>query len=247
MSRYEPVPAGCPRNEDVSAYALHALDDAEAREYAQHLASCAHCSQELARLQVVIDTLPLAAPQLAAPEALKSRIMSVVNAESQLLRAAGPEADRVVAPRPRRRLSLPSFSVLRPAWAGALACLVLAVGVVGGVLASGGSSGPTSRTVPAYAKGTATAHLELTGDRAALALTDLPTLPAGRVYQVWLDKGDGQLRPSRTLFNVRPDGRARVAIDESVKGVKKILVTAEPSGGSLAPSPAGPVITAALA
>ena len=247
MSRYESTPVPCPRNDDVSAYALHALDDAEARDYAVHLSSCARCSEELAHLQLVVDTLPLASPQLAAPEALKSRIMSVVNAESQLLRAAGPEADRAVVPRARRLWSLPSFSVLRPAWAGALACLVLAVGVVGGVLASGGSGGPTSRTIPAYAKGNASARLEVTGDRAALALTDLPTLPAGRVYQVWLDKGDGQLRPSRTLFNVRPDGRARVAIDESVAGVEKILVTAEPSGGSLAPSPAGPVITAALA
>jgi hypothetical protein len=45
---------------------------------------------------------------------------------------------------------------------------------------------------------------------------------------------------------VRSDGRARVAIEESVAGVERILVTEEPTGGSLAPS-GGPVITAAPA
>ncbi len=248
MSHHDFSASGCPRLDDAGAYALHALEDTEARVYADHLRTCSDCSLELVHMQLAVDTLPLAAPQLAPPEALKSRIMSVVNAESELLRSAGSQADRVpaAAPRRRRRWSLPTVA-LRPGLAGALACAVLAVGVVGGVVATGGSDGPATRIIPAYAKGAATAKLALTGDRAALEVTDLPSLAKGRVYQVWLDKGDGQLRPSRTLFNVRPDGRAKVGIDESVKGVKKILVTAEPSGGSLAPSPDGPLITAALA
>ena len=246
MSRYEPSP-DCPHGDDASAYALHALDEAEARDYADHLRGCPSCRHELVQMQLVVDSLPLAAPQLAPPPALKSRIMSVVNAESELLRAAGPQADRATTKDTRRRWALPALSALRPAWAGALACALLALGVVGGVVASGGSDAPASRTVLAYAKGNASAKLRVTGASAALEVTGLPTLSRGRVYQVWLEKSDGQLRPSRTLFNVRPDGRARVAIDEPVTGVKKILVSVENSAGSVAPSKAGPVITAALA
>jgi hypothetical protein len=62
---------------------------------------------------------------------------------------------------------------------------------------------------------------------------------------VWFVKADGKPQPTHTLFNVRDDGRANVQIDESVDGVKQIMVSAEPSGGSTAPT-TKPVITAQL-
>ena len=139
---------------------------------------------------------------------------------------------------------MPSSWSLRPALAGALACGLLTVGVVGGLAVQGGDPQTVER--PGWAKGPADARLAQTGDKASLELTNMPSLSAGRVYQVWFEGGDGQLRPSRTLFNVRSDGRATVAIEESVKGVDRILVTAEPSNGSLAPS-SDPVITASPA
>jgi hypothetical protein len=42
---------------------------------------------------------------------------------------------------------------------------------------------------------------------------------------------------------VRSDGRARVDIDEPVTGVRQIMVTAEPDGGSVQPT-SKPVISA---
>src|ERR687885_88835 len=54
------------------------------------------CRREVAELQMVADTLPLAAPQVAPPPELKERIMAAVRAEAAVLAAAGPEAD--VAP-----------------------------------------------------------------------------------------------------------------------------------------------------
>jgi hypothetical protein len=236
--------SGCARGVDAGAYVLHALESAEARDYAAHVEDCVHCRSEVHELRAVVDTLPIATSQLAAPPELKGRLMAVVNAEAELLRAVGAQADRVrPAPKPRRRW-LPSLA-LRPAFAGALAVGLLGVGVVGGILVEGNSS-PASRTVVAQAAGTAKAKLVVSNDRAKLQVTGAPSLSQGRVYQVWFDRGDGQMRPTHTLFNVRPDGRANVPIDESVKGVRKILVTEEKSGGSLAPS-SSPVISATLA
>lgn len=249
MSRLEPNPSDCPHGVDVGAYVLEALDAPETHAFAAHLDTCDHCGLEVANLRLVVDTLPLAAPQATPPSALRSRIMAVVEAESELLLAAGLDADRLsaaaAAKGPRRRW-LPTFAPLRPAFAGALACGLLALGVAGGLVVDG-SSEPKTTTLKAWAKGPADARLTQSGDRAALELVDMPSLPEGRVYQVWLDRGDGQLLPSHTLFNVRSDGRAKVAIAESVKGVERILVTAERSGGALAPSPDGPVITASPA
>jgi anti-sigma-K factor RskA len=245
MSRPESRPDRCAHLDDAGAYVLHALSDDEARAYAAHLTGCAECQLEVAHLQLVVDTLPMSVTQVAPPPALKDRIMAVVTAESELLLAAGPQADRVPDASRRGRFALPSFDALRPAWVGALACGLLALGIAVGVLANG-SGTPTERKIPGWAQGTATAKLDVTGDRGALEVVDLPSLSRGRVYQVWIDKGDGQLRPTHTLFNVRSDGRAKIAIDESLAGVKKILVTSEESGGALSPS-GPPVVTAALA
>ncbi len=235
----------CPHGVDAGAHVLKALPRDEHLAYVEHLTECASCRSEVEALRPVVDTMLIAAPQYAPPVALKSRIMAVVNAEAELLASAGAGADRPPRAEPaRRRFRLPGFAApLRPAFAGALACALLGLGVVGGVLSQqGGSDAPRvaeGRVVASIGK----ARLMQTGDKATLELTGMPSPPKGQVYQVWFDKGDGRFRPTHTLFNVRSDGRAKVAIEEPVKGVQKIAVTAERSGGALEPSSA-PVITA---
>ena len=44
------------------------------------------------------------------------------------------------------------------------------------------------------------------------------------------------MRPSHTLFTVPSDGSTRVRVAEPVAGVKALLVTNEPSGGSRQPT-----------
>jgi hypothetical protein len=200
----------------------------------------------VAALEVVVDTLPAGAPRLPAPPELKRRIMAVVEAEAELLRASGPEADRVAPVAARRGLfgRLPA----RPGRALALACTILVFGGLAGIaIEHGRDGGPSTRTVQAAVTGQGRAALELTGSRAALKLDGVPSLPKGRVYQVWFVKpGRSAPEPTHTLFNVRRDGRATVAIEESVKGVRQVLVTAEPDGGSRQPTSA-PVISATAA
>jgi anti-sigma-K factor RskA len=87
----------CEHREDAGAWVLGALPGDEARRFAAHLETCEICSREVAELQMVADTLPLAAPQLAPPPELRERIMAAVRAEAAVLAAAGPEADVVPA------------------------------------------------------------------------------------------------------------------------------------------------------
>src|SRR6185295_13640898 len=63
---------------------LGALAEPEAAAFAAHLEDCDGCRREVAELQVVADVLPMAAPQVVPPPALKGRIMAVVDAEAQL-------------------------------------------------------------------------------------------------------------------------------------------------------------------
>src|SRR5436190_13745217 len=94
----------CEHRDDAGAWVLDALPEEEHERFAAHLAGCDVCRREVAELQMVADTLPLAAPQVAPPPELKERIMSAVRAEAAVLAATGPEADAVPpAPEPEPR------------------------------------------------------------------------------------------------------------------------------------------------
>ena len=72
----------------------------------------------------------------------------------------------------------------------------------------------------------------------------MPPSAPGHVYEVWINR-EGPAEPADALFTVGAAGRAKVALPRSVAGVRQIMVTSEPSGGS--PAPTGkPVIVASL-
>ncbi|MDX6727866.1 MAG: hypothetical protein QOK49_2671 [Baekduia sp.] len=235
----------CLHRDDAGPWVLGALDDDEAAAFATHLESCQACRDAVAQVQPVADVLPMAAPQVVPPQALKDRIMAVVESEAQLLRAAGPEADRP-PPRATEPSGRPSWRRrLRPMPAAVLATALLALGVAAGVLLSAGGGSTTTR--PGFGPTGAEVALRVSnGSHGELDLQHMPAPPPGRVYQVWLVTGRHQPRPTHTLFTVPSDGRARVDILESLKGTDKVLVTAEPSGGSSRPTSA-PVVGADLA
>ncbi len=230
---------GCEHASDTGADLLRALSDDEHAQFAGHLASCTTCRREVDQLQVVVDTLPIAAPQYVPPVDLRDRIMRIVDTEAELLRASGPEADRVPAePARRRSWGWGAGLFLRPVAAGALATVLLAVGVTGGVVFGGaGDNPPPTRSLAAQvAAPGATAVVSVQDGRAALHVKNLPSPPFARVYQVWIKRGDA-IVPTHTLFNVRKsDGSAVVPIEESVRPGDELLVTDEQNGGSQKPT-----------
>jgi anti-sigma-K factor RskA len=241
MSPFDAPRHECDQALEAGAYLLKALPADERSAYAEHLQSCQECRHEVEQLRSVVDTLPIAAPQLAPPPELKDRIMRIVDSEAELLRASGPEADRVRTPQKAegRTRRWASGLFLRPAVAGGLASILIAVGVAGGVLLSGGDSTPSTRNVTAQvAAAGATATVSVQDGRAALHVRNLPAAPFGKVYQVWIRrKGVPAPIPTHTLFNVRKsDGSAVVPIEESVKDVEQVMVTDEPDGGSTQPT-----------
>jgi len=139
----------CAHVEDVGAWVLGALPAGQAERFAAHLPGCAVCRREVAELQMVADTLPLVAEQVAPPPELKDRIMSVVRAEADVLGAAGPEADAIAAPavaeepaRPAR----PAAARERPWWRRPLLTLRPDNPITQtGVLAEGKRHGVSSR------------------------------------------------------------------------------------------------------
>ena len=243
----------CHYADTVAAYLLGALAPSERSEFEQHLASCAQCQADLTSLHVAADALPLAVPPVAPPPQLRERLMATVHAEAELLSAAGPAADR---PRParRRRRFAPLFA--RPAaLAGAVGALAVGVAVGFGVGSSTSEDQTKTQTVvqvrtvqaavDARAAPGGNAVIVLRDGVATLRVRGLPAPPPGKVYEVWLLRRGAQApSPTDALFSVSTRGSGRVALP-NVRGVEAVLVTAEPDGGSRAPT-SQPFINASL-
>jgi len=226
--------------DDVAAYLLGALPAEDREGFEAHLAACPVCRAEAESLAVATDALPTSVPPVDPPDALKGRIMAVVEAEAALLAAAGAAADRPErAPAaPRRRWSSRLAGLLpRPALALATAVLLLGLGGLGGALLAGGAPEPRVIRAEVAPRGS-TVVLRVQGDDAELLARGLPTLPRGSVYQLWVlpeRPGAGPV-PTEAVFAPRPDGMAVVAVPAGIDDVRQVLVTPERTTGATVPS-----------
>lgn len=223
--------------DNIGAYVLGALPELEAEVLERHLAGCDECRADVAELQPVTNAIARSVPQVEPPASLKKSLMETVDAEAAV--RSGSEG--------RARLQWRGIAAwlggARPRLAMAGALAVLAIGVVIGVTAGQVSRDAGSRTVAARidrklmpAGGAA---LEVTGDRsrATLKLTGAPAPPAGRVYQLWVQRGKTVERGP--VFTVR-GGSAAKEIPGGVRGANTVMVTLERAGGANAPT--GPPI-----
>jgi anti-sigma factor RsiW len=202
------------------AYAVDALDPDERIEFERHLADCAVCRAE-------VDSLREAAAGLAGlvetapPAGLRERVL----AETSVVRPLPPLVDRG-----RRR---------RP-WSALVAAAAAIVVLAGGSVAWhpwSSSSSSTGRLTAVESVqhapdaqrstqrlpdgGTVTVYRSVSLDRAAVVVKDLPALPGGKVYEMWLQDPKG----SMVL-----EGRAAAAVGAGM--------TVEPAGGSSQPTSA---------
>ncbi len=237
-ARHEPFESA------VAAYVLGALPQSEEREFEAHVAGCDACQAEVATLRAAADALPASAAPVEPPPELRSRIMGIVRSEAELLRAAGPAADRPPQPVPDRRRWWQGFG-LRPAVALAATAAALVIGGVAGFALNGGGDGVRNRVATVTAQG-ASASLRIeSGGAGTLTVRDLPRPPRGAVYQVWLQRGTGAPVPTDALFEPRADGSASVAVPGDLQRADRVLVSTEPAGGSSAPT-TKPLIVVAL-
>jgi Anti-sigma-K factor rskA len=240
----------------TGVHALDAFDDeAERREFADHLRGCDSCRAEARSLRQAAALLggPVAVP---VPAGLRDRVRAELARTPQIPPArsplpAGDGPDGVAA----HRFSRSGRPPLR--WLAAAAAAVLALGGLAGyagvqahqaqlaaeradrserdaLLALGVLADPRARRVSArVAGGTATAVVA--GGRAVLLADRLPALPADRIYQLWL------VRPQQVISaGLGPAGGTAAAswgrLISDLRDGDSIALSVEPPGGSAQPT-----------
>jgi anti-sigma-K factor RskA len=225
--------SGCtdPRlGELLDARVLGACTPEESAAVDAHVAACPYCAHRLPGLRAARQALMADVSPVAPGPELKQRVMSQVRDEARLFGELRP-AERPARSARRRRLELALGAAAALAVAGTL-----------GVVAGSGLDDPEPRprvitaALTPEAGRRASARLIVGEDTSRLVVRDLRPAGEGRVYQVWLVRGDGAPRPSGTLFRVRPAGETAVPVPADLTAAEQLLVSEEPAGGSAKPT-----------
>lgn len=232
----------CEQLEQAAAYVLHALEHGEAERYREHLDGCSVCRAEVSSLQPIVDSLPASTPRMFAPEVLRERVMASVRSEAELAHTADAHSDRSQPARPRRRLRGGRSRLLT-------AAVAMGAGLLIGALAiNTGSQPPATHVTPAQltsAPSGAYAVLRQVGGRAELVIAGLSPPPPGKIYELWIAREGAAPQATDALFGVTHRGSASVNVPGDLAGIRHVLVTAEPLGGSPHPT-STPIIVATL-
>jgi anti-sigma factor RsiW len=233
----------------VGAYAVDAVDDAERARFEAHLATCAECRAE-------VDGLRGAASSVAAladtppPASLKAALMRDIGTVRPLPPLVGDQdrADDATAPAPdqlhaRRERRTGSRGRVTHWLAGAAAAAAI---VIGGVVWHPWGPGTPQATVSASQQVLRAGDARSYTDRSttivrsaslgkAVVRGTLPPPPAGKVYELWLQRPDGTMAKAGLVSDVT-GVRDGVVLQGDAATATGAGITLEPAGGSDAPT-----------
>ena len=233
----------------TGAYAVDALDDIERAQFERHLAECASCSAEVLELRETAAVLTEDA-SAQPPAALRDRVLAEIAtvrplpprvAESATVTETNATTGSVVDHRAPRRTRWTSLV--------AAAAAVVALGVGGTVVWNQINDDPGQTisatdqvlaaedaeraTVEVGEGATATLVRSEELGKAVLITDDMPAVPQGKAYQMWLLTDDGNLA-SAGMMEATADQTVLLSGDAAHATAAAISV--EPVGGSKQPT-----------
>lgn len=224
-------------DDELEAYALGALDLADAERVAEHLATCASCRRDAASLAEVVGALPDTVALREPRTSLRERVLSAARNETQ--QAATPVV---------RRWSFGSVRPTRVALAGlAAAVIVLGAADIDAYrrtatiaaernelyamiesIRQGGREWYMAGKDTFAGSGGTLYDPRAQGKQPFVLFHDLPAIPAGKILTVWLVSPDSTWARAATF---RPNGQdiQIVQISMEVAGFDRCAVTLEDS------------------
>ena len=247
------------------AYALHALNDEEAKAFEAHMRDSEETRHEVTELTDTAVLLGLATDPVEPPASLKLSIMAQLDSFPQLPRETAQQAETApeaeLAP---TQFDGPAESKARARWftrpvnavigVAAAVALIVGGGVIAGMIGNNPSNEAAADQLAAiYAAddsqravttieggGSATLVWSSEMHKSALIVDGLEAAPSGKTYQLWYID-DAGARPAGIL-SASDSGSMWRVLDGDMASGDAVGVTVEPAGGSTVPS-SDPVIT----
>jgi len=253
-----------PFREMVEAYAIGALDAEERAAFEAHLASgCAECQRALGEARWLVSQLAYLAPEAAPSQALKERLMRIVESEAGRVPFSSGKP---------KKAAVPAWL-----WAGLAAMLLLTAYSTWNAVRLGDEvrrirqdmteerakranlekelavtkqeatmraiwTSPESTKIMLIPPNKDMPSLEAKWhSRLGIVVTgyQVPKVPDNHVLQLWLIPKDGSKPMPSATFWPQPDGRLAKLVanpEEGIPAVKALAITEEPSGGSKQPT-----------
>lgn len=220
--------------EELAAYTLGSLDRDERARVEAHVTTCDTCARRLMEYRAVVAALPFALEPVTPP----SDAWRTIRAGARRRRLRIPVWTRMVVRASRS-------PVVRWSAVAAVAACLLAWNVVLEGEVTRSRQGPQveklarrpARLVILTGTGQPNASARIfaavDGHSGHMAISGLPPLGAGRVYQLWFVVTAGPAKTAAT-FTVDGEGRAWVVISvpAPLEDTRAIVITEEPAPGS---------------
>lgn len=263
----------------VPAYCAGALDAEELAQFEATLPHCPEATAEIGQYRGVMNGLLMAVPEVAAPSAVRARLLAALEESEQPAASSQPTAVSkrqsipiVQLPQPQNQAVASLQEVTRPRslWLPlAVACVALLLGFnvyllnrVSGLesalqaqdeaLVTALGEGTPSRAQLVSADANSDEQGRLTwvatpdGERwvAWLVVENLPALPEGEVYRLWITRtGEQPVNLGSLRVTEAGAGAFVFIIAEPIEAYDRVFVTREQAAGSAEPSVA-PLIQA---
>ena len=233
--------------DDLAAYALGALDEAEASALESHLKTCPECRAELATFTEVSEGLLLATPPQAPPASLKRKIAAQLPAPKQSFFGEFFEQLQNISffqvATAAAFVFLIGMSLYSTAQVRQLqqqqALLTHYMEVEQSAVAM--LAYPNTETILVSEGIAGSLLINRERNTAVLFTWHMPSAPSGKQYQIWLITADGE-RVSGGVFDALPgeeytSAEIELEQDLDLASFNRLGVTVEPMGGS--PHPTG--------
>ena len=246
---------------NAAAYVLGSLDAGDRAAFEAHLATCSECTAEVHSFRGVTDALARAVPERTPRAELRDRVLGTFSTA-----AAAPAKARATAYGARSWLPLAASIVLTVAVGVYAARLQGRVNDLETRLEQAVLQASTAERAMADARRVATelqssmgvlaapdlVRIDLAGQTTApranaralwsrargmvFAVSDLPPLPAGRVYQVWVVTAQAPISAGLMTPDPAGGGLTYFMTPPDIPAPTAVAVTLEPAGGVPAPT-----------
>ncbi len=233
---------------NAAGYVLGILDAGERRVFEAHLAECGECAAEVASLRPVVGALATAVPQVTPRPEMRDRVLGRMipsGASLSSLNEARDDPERV------ERSGSIAWLPLAAAVVVAAGAAVYAVRVHQQVADLRGQL-VQAQSATSVLAAPDLARIDLQGqvvapDARARALwsrtrglvfsaANLPALPAGKVYQVWVVTAQAPVSAGLLVPDISGGGTAYYMTPQDIGAPVAVAVTLEPAGGVPAPT-----------